>query len=119
MNNGNVGKAIGNNIKNKAPEGSDQWLLGEMLSNPSISNTLGQMTDMKFGDTRTIVSGTNNLGKVNKKKEDSGNIVYFYTAPDGVVLDKQGSKTKEFNNVTDLALSIEAINTALSTQKSK
>lgn len=119
MNNGNVGKAIGNTIKNKAPEGSDQWLLGEMLGNPNVANTLGQMTDMKYGDTRTIVSGTNDLGKVTKKQEKSGNVVYTLTAPDGVVLDKTGGKTKEFNNVTDLALSMEAINSALTQSKPK
>lgn len=108
---GNLGKMIGNNIKNKAPEGSDQWMIGQMLANPSTAGILGQMTDMQNEDTRVIVSGSNSLGKVEKKQVASGTLFTLY-APEGVIF-PNGKSTMEYNNVENLTNDLQIINNSL------
>jgi hypothetical protein len=108
---GNVGKMIGNNIKNKAPEGSDQWMLGHMLSDPSSAGILGQMTDMQNEDSRVIVSDSNSLGRVEKKQVASGTLFTLH-APNGTVF-SNGKTTMEYSNVENLTNDLQIINNSL------
>jgi len=113
---GNVGKVIGNNIKNKAVPNSDQWMLGQMLSDPASAGILGQMTDMQDTDIRPIVSGSNILGRVEKKTVASGTLFTLH-APDGVIF-PNGKTTMDYNNVENLTNDLQTINNTLNAASS-
>lgn len=118
LKNGNVGEAIGNNIKNKAPQGSQQYMLGAMISNSGAANVLSQMTDLRDGQAVPIVEGSNKLGTIKKDELESGNMLYTLTAPEGMIF-ANGKNTLEYDNPEQAARDLLIVNETINQNKSK
>lgn len=107
----NLGQVIGKNIVETADPNSDQFIIGAMMSNPELSNTLSQMTNMATNDTRTIVSGDNTVGSVKKLELPSGTM-FELTPPSGIKISPTGEPVK-FNDIFQLNMAINKIDNYL------
>lgn len=109
----NVAQLVGENIMNDAKPGSNQYVVGLMLSQPTIKNVASQLLDFSSGDTRNILIGNTEMGTVKKSTTPSG-VLFEYTVPEGF---EDAGKVIPFNKESTLSLQVNKLYKALEQAK--